>query len=231
MPNETADPMILLDEIHMTYRTGEVETHVLRGISGSVQRGEFVTIFGPSGCGKTTLLNLIGGLDAPTSGQIVVDGESISGRDSAALTTYRREKLGFIFQFYNLIPTLTALENVEVALAFKAFPGDQRQARREQAQRYLEMVELSGKEENFPSQLSGGEQQRVAVARALAREPALVLADEPTGNLDTKTGNRVFELFRELQRTLSVTCAMVTHNRKLAEQTDRIITLHEGRLA
>jgi putative ABC transport system ATP-binding protein len=206
---------------------GEVDTPVLEDVSLQIRQGEWVVILGVSGSGKTTLLNLIGALDRPDSGKVIVDGEEISHLNRWERTDFRRRKVGFIFQFYNLIPTLTAQENVETVLELIGIRGEVLHAR---ARGYLEAVGLHGKEEKFPSQLSGGEQQRVAIARALAKEPSLVLADEPTGNLDERTSNQVIDLMSELKRRTGTTFVIVTHNRKLGEIADRVVELHLGRV-
>ncbi len=218
---------VQVDSVRKSYRMGEIDTLVLEDVSLQVQRGEWVVIFGVSGSGKTTLLNLIGALDRPDSGKVIVDGEEISRLSRWERTDFRRRKIGFIFQFYNLLPTLTAQENVETVLELIGIRGGVLQTR---AKDYLSAVGLRGKEEKFPSQLSGGEQQRVAIARALAKEPSLVLADEPTGNLDERTGDQVIELMSELKRRTGTTFVIVTHNRKLGEIADRIVELHLGRV-
>ena len=216
---------IVLEGVEKRYRTGSVETTVLDRIDLTIARGEHVTLFGRSGSGKTTLLNLIGGLDRPSAGRIVAGGRDLTAASDRELTDYRRHEVGFVFQFFNLIPTLTALENVEVGLVGPRAEGE---SRRERATEWLGRVGLAHHAERFPSQLSGGEQQRVAVARALARQPAILLADEPTGNLDAANGAAVFELMTELQRAAGVTTVLVTHDRALAERTDRVIELTEA---
>jgi len=220
--------LVTLEKVSKMYRVGEVRTGVLNDASLEIRRGEFVVVFGVSGSGKSTLLNLIGGLDTCTSGKIVVDGQDLSRAAPEELSVYRRKKLGFIFQFYNLIPTLTAAENVEATLEILPLP---RAECRQRSRRFLERVGLSGKADKYPSQLSGGEQQRVAIARALAKEPVLILADEPTGSLDEATADRiVVDLMKNMNREMGATFVLVTHNPKIAEHADRVIEIHGGRV-
>jgi putative ABC transport system ATP-binding protein len=200
---------VQMDKVFKTYQMGEVQVQALRGIDLEVTQGEFVVIVGPSGSGKTTLLNLIGGLDSPTSGQIIVDGADISGYDEESLTLYRRDEIGFIFQFFNLLPTLTARENVEFALELVTGNGHRVS---QQAHELLDKVGLGERADHFPSQLSGGEQQRVAIARALAKNPSILLADEPTGNLDFRMGQKVLRVMQDLNRHEGRTVILVTHN-------------------
>ncbi len=187
-------PVIQLEHVTKDYPMGEVVVHALRGIDLDIARGEFIVLLGPSGSGKTTTLNLIGGLDRPTSGRILVDGEDITRYDDKQLTAFRRHKVGFVFQFFNLIPTLTARENVEFVL--ELVEKDRRKVR-QRADELLALVGLSDRADHFPSQLSGGEQQRVAIARGIANRPTLMLCDEPTGNLDVDTGRHVLQALRE----------------------------------
>ncbi len=207
---------------------GEVIVHALRGLDLTIVRGEFVVLLGPSGSGKTTTLNLIGGLDKPTSGRIVVEGQDITHFNEGQLTAYRRHKVGFVFQFFNLIPTLTARENIEFALELVE---KNRRRVRERADALLTLVGLSERGDHFPAQLSGGEQQRVAIARALANRPPLILCDEPTGNLDVVTGRRVLQALRDLNRNAGTTVVLVTHNTAIAPMADRVVRLHDGRIA
>ena len=193
----------------------------------SFERGSFTAIVGPSGCGKTTLLSLLGGLDKGDAGKVVVDGLDLNRASNRELTEYRRKAIGFVFQFYNLLPSLTALENVEAGLEFLNLKAP---ARRERALAYLAKVGMAELAHRFPAQLSGGQQQRVAVARVLAREPKLLLADEPTGNLDEESGERIFECMRDLQRQSGVTCIMVTHDVELAGRVDNVIRMRDGRV-
>jgi putative ABC transport system ATP-binding protein len=222
------EPIVAIEGLEKSFLLGEVVTPVLRGVSLRVPRGAFVAITGPSGCGKTTLLSLIGGLDRPDRGRLVVEGTDVAALDERGRQRYRAERVGFIFQFYNLLPTLTALENVEIGLELRRLPARERQ---ERARRYLARVGLADRADHYPAQLSGGEQQRVAVARAAAREPALLLADEPTGNLDRASGEQVVELLRGLQRELGTTCVMVTHDLEQARKADEVVGLLDGRVA
>jgi putative ABC transport system ATP-binding protein len=216
--------LIELQAVKKHYRMGEVTVEALRGLDAQIDRGEFIVLLGPSGCGKTTTLNLIGGLDRPTEGTLRVNGQEISALSERALTRYRREQVGFVFQFFNLVPTLTAAENVRFALAL----GTNRGAG--EAVRLLELVGLADRADHFPSQLSGGEQQRVAIARALANRPAVLLCDEPTGNLDVETGVRVLEVIKALNETEGTTVLLVTHNGAIAPIADRVIRLHNGEI-
>ncbi len=213
--------------LRKTYRTGPIETHVLRDVSMTFAPGSFNAIVGPSGCGKTTLLSLLGALDVADGGMLKVDGLDLVTATPAQMTEYRRRSIGFVFQFYNLLPSLTAVENVEASLEFLPLTSAQRRAR---AMDYLARVGLADNSHKFPTQLSGGQQQRVAVARALSREPKLLLADEPTGNLDQETGERVFECMRALQREIGITTVMVTHDPALAERADNVVRLRDGRV-
>jgi putative ABC transport system ATP-binding protein len=207
------------------YGQGAAKTVAVRGVSLELEAGSFCALVGPSGCGKTTLLSLIGAMDRPDSGDLIVGGTNLARADLATLTSYRRSVLGFVFQFYNLLPSLTAQENVEASLEFLPLSVAQRRAR---AREFLARVGLSGCEEKFPSQISGGQQQRVAIARALARRPALLLADEPTGNLDQETGARVLDLLFELQRELKTTCIVATHDPALARRADQVVSMLDG---
>lgn len=210
-----------------TYRSGRLENPVLKGIDLEVERGEIVSIMGPSGCGKTTLLNILGGLDSSTSGKVFVEGRSLTEMNDAELTRFRLENLGFVFQFFNLIPTLTTIENVQLPLIVA---GRTREDIRERPLHLLEQVELSDKADRMPYELSGGERQRVAVARALVNEPAIVLADEPTGNLDSKTSAKLIDLFNMINDESNQTFIIVTHDSEVAESADRIIYMRDGRI-
>lgn len=224
----TQEILIRLEGVTKDYRMGDVIVHALRGLDLEVRRGEFIVLLGPSGSGKTTTLNLIGGLDRPTRGRIVVEGEDITRFDERRLTAYRRHKVGFVFQFFNLIPTLTARENVEFAL--ELVEKDARKVRA-RAEELLTLVGLSERADHFPSQLSGGEQQRVAIARALANRPPVLLCDEPTGNLDVETGRQVLRVLRDLNRREGATVLLVTHNTAIAPMADRVVRLHNGTIA
>jgi putative ABC transport system ATP-binding protein len=218
------EPLIELRSVDKSYTLGETTVHALRGLSLDIAQGEFVMLLGPSGSGKTTVLNLMGGLDTPTSGQVIVQGEDIARYDGRRLTTYRRRKVGFIFQFYNLVPTLNATENVMMALRLVHSGGGLRR----RANELLDQVGMSHRADHFPSQLSGGEQQRVAIARALAKNPTLMLCDEPTGELDVETGQQVLEVIQRLNREEGTTVVMVTHNVALAPIGDRAVHLRDG---
>jgi putative ABC transport system ATP-binding protein len=218
-----AEPLVLLEHVWRRFGAGETEVVALRDASLEIPPGEFVVFLGPSGSGKTTLLNLIGGLDRPSSGRVLVAGRDLGGLDEAGLTAYRRDVVGFIFQFFNLVPTLTARENVELVAGLVPAPLDGRKV--------LSAVGLAGREEHFPAALSGGEQQRVAIARALVKNPALLLADEPTGSLDYETGLRVLEVLYEVPRSLGHGVLLVTHNQEIARIADRVVRLHSGAIA
>ncbi len=206
---------------------GKTIIHALRGVSLKITRGEFVGIVGPSGSGKSTLLGILGGLDSPSDGRIEIDGIEISRMNEDQLTDIRNEKIGFIFQFFNLIPTLTALENVALPIQFARKPNFHPQKR---AAELLNMLRLGDRMNHRPSELSGGQQQRVAIARALANNPPLLLADEPTGNLDTESGQRVMEALHTIRRESGTTVVIVTHDPELAETTDRVLTLIDGQI-
>jgi putative ABC transport system ATP-binding protein len=216
---------VLLEDVSKTYRMGEVEVHALKEVSLTVTKGEFVVVLGPSGSGKTTMLNCVGGIDSPTSGTIVVSGKDISRLNEKELTKFRRDTVGFIFQFFNLIPTLTARENVEFALDL--VPKENRGS----ALDVLDQLGLGDRANHFPSQLSGGEQQRVAVARALAKRPPVVLCDEPTGELDFDTGKMILRLMRDIARQEDCNFMVVTHNSAIAQMADTVIRLHSGEIS
>lgn len=213
---------VKVQDITKTYKMGEVEIHAVDHISFSIEQGELVVIVGPSGAGKTTVLNILGGMDTATSGKLYVDGKDITAYNSKQLTGYRRDDIGFVFQFYNLVPNLTALENVELALQISKDPLD--------AQAVLEEVGLGERKNNFPAQLSGGEQQRVSIARALAKNPKILLCDEPTGALDYKTGKQVLKLLQDTCRKKGRTVIVITHNSALAAMADRVIRINSGRV-
>lgn len=199
---------------------GGITTRALDGISFEIEQGEFVVIVGPSGAGKTTVLNMLGGMDTITSGEIYVDGECVSAYSPKQLTNYRRHDVGFVFQFYNLVPNFTAIENVELANQLSKNPLD--------AKEVMEEVELSHRLDNFPAQLSGGEQQRVSIARALAKNPKLMLCDEPTGALDYNTGKTILRLLQDMCRKKGMTIIVITHNQAIAPMADRIIKIKNG---
>ena len=214
---------VKLHNITKIYKMGEVEIRAVDGIDFSIHKGEFVVIVGPSGAGKTTVLNILGGMDTATSGSLVVDGEEITKYSARQLTGYRREDIGFVFQFYNLVPNLTALENVELALQICKAPLD--------ARTVLEEVGLIDRMYNCPAQLSGGEQQRVSIARALAKNPKLLLCDEPTGALDYNTGKAILKLLQDMCRERGMTVIVITHNSALAPMADRLIKIKNGRVS
>ena len=219
--------LVELAGVTKTYREGDRDQTVLRDVDATVARGELVVVVGRSGSGKSTLLNLIGGIDQPTAGEIVVDGVPLTGVSEEARTRFRRGRIGFVFQFFNLIPTLTVVENLLLPLELNGRTGVA--ARRTALQR-LEEVGLADRAAAFPERLSGGEQQRVAVARALVHDPLLVLADEPTGNLDLETGRQVLELLDRLTRQAKKTMVMATHSREVVGLADRVLVIRDGRL-
>ncbi len=219
--------IITLEDVWKIYVMGHVEVTALQGVSLDVYQGEFVSIMGPSGSGKSTAVNMVGCLDIPTKGRILLDGKDISHLDESDLAQIRGKKIGFIFQQFNLLPTLTALENVSLPMIFQGIPAEERAARAEQL---LTIVQLKDRMNHRPSELSGGQQQRVAIARSLANDPEVILADEPTGNLDTKTGENVLDFLHELNRKHKKTIVMVTHDPHLAKRADRIILLKDGQV-
>ena len=217
------EEFVKLKDITKVYHMGEVEIRAADNINFSIKKGEFVVIVGPSGAGKTTVLNILGGMDTATGGTLTVDGKDITAYDSRQLTGYRRDDIGFVFQFYNLIPNLTALENVELALQICKDPLD--------AKKVLEDVGLGDRLDNFPAQLSGGEQQRVSIARPLAKNPKLLLCDEPTGALDYNTGKAILKLLQNMCRERGMTVIVITHNQALAPMADRLIHIKNGQVS
>ena len=213
---------VTLKDVRKIYKMGEVEIMAAAGIDFEIKKGEFAVVVGPSGAGKTTVLNILGGMDTATSGQVLVDGQDIATYSTKQLTAYRRDDIGFVFQFYNLIPNLTALENVELALQICKDPMD--------AQEVLEEVGLGERLDNFPAQLSGGEQQRVSIARALAKNPKLLLCDEPTGALDYNTGKSILKLLQDTCRNSGMTVILITHNSAIAPMADGVIKIKHGRV-
>jgi putative ABC transport system ATP-binding protein len=209
-----------LEDVSRSYQMGAVEVRALSGVRLDINKGEFVVILGPSGSGKTTLLNLAGGIDSPSSGRIVVDGLEIGALDDGALTRFRRNHIGFVFQFFNLIPTLTARENIEFAAELVRAPRDPVEV--------LEVVGLVDRADHYPSELSGGEQQRVAIARALVKDPPILLCDEPTGELDFETGKHILGAMRQLHRAEHKTVLLVTHNTAIGDIADRVVRLRSG---
>ncbi|WP_412067087.1 ABC transporter ATP-binding protein [Rubrivirga sp. IMCC43871] len=220
-------PVIDARDVSRTLSLGDTPVPILHGVSFTVDRGEWVAVTGPSGSGKSTLLGIVAGLDAPTSGTVAIDGVDVSSRSEAELARIRNEKVGVVFQSFNLIPTLTAQENVEAPL----YVGPHRREAKARARAMLDRVGLSDRLGHRPHQLSGGQQQRVAIARALVTEPALVVADEPTGNLDAATSAAVLDLFADLRRDLGLTVLVVTHDPDVAARADRVIHLVDGRIA
>jgi len=227
MPQKSQSSAVSINQVSKSYFTGELETPVLTDLNLDIPRGEFVVVLGVSGSGKTTLLNLIGALDAPTAGRIHVDGEEITGRNRWDLAEYRRRKMGFIFQFFNLLPTLTAGENVRAALDLLDLEPEKRRALSVES---LKSVGLDEKFDKFPSQLSGGEQQRVAIARALSKSPFLVLADEPTGNLDAETGEKIVATMKKINRETGTTVIVGTHDEDIARAADKVLHIRDGRI-
>ena len=212
-----------LKDVKKTYRMGDVMIHASDGIDFEIEKGEFVVISGPSGAGKTTVLNILGGMDVCDSGEVIVDGEDISKYKPRRLTTYRRDEIGFVFQFYNLIQNLTAKENVELALQICKNPLS--------AEEVLKEVGLGERMDNFPAQLSGGEQQRVSIARALAKNPKLLLCDEPTGALDYNTGKQILRLLQSTCHEKGMTVVVITHNSAIAPMADRVIRIKNGKVS
>lgn len=214
---------VKLDKVSKIYKMGEVEIRAVDTISFEISKGEFVVVVGPSGAGKTTVLNILGGMDTATEGDVYVDGSNIAEYNSHQLTAYRRDDIGFVFQFYNLVPNLTALENVELAMQICKNPLD--------AKKVLCEVGLEDRMGNFPAQLSGGEQQRVSIARALAKNPKLLLCDEPTGALDYQTGKAILKLLQDMCRQKGMTVIVITHNTAITPMADRVIRIKNGRVS
>ena len=226
MQNADTKPLIQLNELAKVFYTDEVETHALSGITLDIQSGEFVSIAGPSGCGKTTLLSILGLLDSPTGGKYLLDGEPVENLSAGQRAKIRNQAIGFVFQAFNLIGDLTVYENVELPLTYRGMGGSERRERVEAA---LERVGMAHRMKHYPSQLSGGQQQRVAVARAIVGKPLILLADEPTGNLDSKNGNAVMDLLKELHAEGATIC-MVTHDPRYAHVADRSVHLFDGQV-
>jgi putative ABC transport system ATP-binding protein len=216
-------PIIRLNDVVKEYLVGEVRIRAADGITFEINPGELTVVLGPSGAGKSTVLNIIGGMDRPTAGEVWVEGKDISAYSDRELTLYRRTKIGFVFQFYNLMPNLTAVENVELAAQISEAPLNIGEV--------MEAVELGGRLDNFPTQLSGGEQQRVSIARAVAKNPLLLLCDEPTGALDYQTGKSILALLGKVNREMGKSVMIITHNAALAAMADRVIRIKNGRVA
>ena len=214
--------LIEFKDVKMTYHVGEVDIHALNGVSFTIEKGQVTIICGSSGAGKSTILNILGGMDKPTSGDVIVGSDDISMYNDKELTLYRRNKIGFVFQFYNLVPNLTALENVQLATQICKDPLDPKEM--------LEAVGLQARLHNFPSQLSGGEQQRVAIARALAKNPQVLLCDEPTGALDYKTGKQILKLLQDAARNYGMAVVIVTHNLAITPMGDKVIRVKSGQI-
>lgn len=223
MPTQQTETVFRARGVTKVYHTGEVEVHALRGADLDLYAGEFVVLLGPSGSGKSTLLNILGGLDVPTSGTVQFLDHDLTQFDDTQLTQYRREHVGFVFQFYNLIPSLTARENVALVTEIARNPMTPEEV--------LKLVGLELRMDHFPSQLSGGEQQRIAIARAVAKRPDVLLCDEPTGALDVKTGILVLEVIERINRELGTTTAVITHNAVIAGMSDRVISISDGQIA
>jgi putative ABC transport system ATP-binding protein len=220
--DSSRDSVFLARGITKTYRSGEVEVRALQDVDLEIRRGEFVILLGPSGSGKSTLLNILGGLDVPSAGELRFDGQLLSAASDAQLTAYRREHVGFVFQFYNLIPSLTVRENVALVTDIVDAPMPVDEA--------IDLVGLAPRRDHFPSQLSGGEQQRVAIARAIVKKPEVLLCDEPTGALDYQTGKLVLDVIARINRELGTTAIVITHNAAIAAMADRVVFLGDGRI-
>jgi putative ABC transport system ATP-binding protein len=227
-PSESArESVIRLDHIHKTYYMGDIEVHALRGVSLDVARGEYVSIMGPSGSGKSTMMNIVGCLDHPTRGTYLLDGLDVSTASKAELADIRNQKVGFVFQSFNLVSRTSALENVELPMIYAGVRAKERARRAAEA---LEIVGLADRMRNLPNQLSGGQQQRVAIARALVTNPAIILADEPTGALDTRTSVELMEVFQKLNEERSMTIILVTHETDISEYSKRVVLFRDGRI-
>lgn len=227
LPQPEVRPVIHLDHLHKIYSTGEVEVHALRGISLTIREGEFVAIMGTSGSGKSTTMNIIGCLDRPTKGKYILDGQDVSQLSKDERADIRNRKIGFVFQGFNLLSRTSALENVELPMLYAGLSAEERHRRATEA---LIAVGLAGREQNHPNQLSGGQQQRVAIARSLVNKPALILADEPTGNLDTRTSTEVMEIFQRLNREQGITLVLVTHEDDIAQYAKRKVVFRDGKI-
>jgi putative ABC transport system ATP-binding protein len=221
------DPIISVRNIRKVYRVGEIEVEALQGVNLDVPRGEFLAVVGPSGSGKSTMFHILGGLAKPTSGEVIIDGHAMSGMSQAELTNLRKKCVGFVFQKYNLLPTLSADDNIEIARTIAHTNGEPRDP---WFQEILDMLGIAHRLHHKPKALSGGEQQRVAIARAIVNHPSILLADEPTGNLDTKNSDAVLSLLRELNRRKGQTILMITHNPEAAEIADRIVHMRDGQI-
>jgi putative ABC transport system ATP-binding protein len=221
------EPVIKLDHIHKIYRMGDIEVHALRGVSLAIQQGEFVAVMGVSGSGKSTMMNIIGCLDQPTRGTYILDGHDVSKLSKDDRADIRNRKIGFVFQGFNLLSRTSAIENVELPMLYAGIGTAERRSR---AQEALESVGLAGRENNHPNQLSGGQQQRVAIARSLVNHPTIILADEPTGALDSRTSVEVMEIFQRLNRERGITLLLVTHEHDIAEYAQRVVIFRDGKI-
>lgn len=219
--------MIKLKQVNKIYSSGANKVYGVKDINVNIADGEFVAITGPSGCGKSTLLNLIGGIDTSSEGTVMVNEQELHKLNDKELTKFRKEKIGFVFQFFNLIATLTAVENVELSLALRGIKG---KAARTEAEHYLEIVDMVKLQDRFPSEMSGGQQQRIAIARALAKKAPVLLADEPTGNIDSKSGQEVVDALYHSAKKLNATVIMVTHDQSIAEKAERNVKLKDGQI-
>lgn len=227
-PEREAAPVIQLDHVHKTYTMGDVAVHALRGISLTIREGEFVAIMGVSGSGKSTMMNIIGCLDRPTRGTYILDRQDVSEMSKDERADIRCQKIGFVFQGFNLLSRTSALENVELPMLYAGVEAGERDRRAIEA---LAAVGLAGREQNHPNQLSGGQQQRVAVARSLVNDPTLILADEPTGNLDSRTSVEVMEIFQRLNRERGITLVLVTHEPDIAQYAQRVVVFKDGKIS
>ena len=226
-PAEAARPVIRLEQIHKTYTMGDVEVHALRGVSLDIAPGEFVAVMGTSGSGKSTMMNIVGCLDRPTRGRYFLEGQDVSGLSKDERADLRSRKLGFVFQGFNLLSRTSALENVELPMLYANVEASERRRRAVEA---LHSVGLAGREQNHPNQLSGGQQQRVAIARSLVNDPTLILADEPTGALDSRTSVEVMDIFQRLNRERGITLLLVTHEPDIAAYADRVVVFRDGKI-
>lgn len=224
---QAGDVIVEVKDLHKSYLLGKMAIPALRGVDFKLKRGEFVCIMGPSGCGKTTLLNIIGGIDRPDRGLVYFEGSEITSLSDNQLADLRLEKFSFVFQFYNLLPLLNARENVEIPLVFS---GVDKETREKKAMELLELVGLKGREEHLPTELSGGEQQRVSISRALANDPDLIICDEPTGDLDSKSASNIMQLLYTLNKELGKTILMVSHDRRIALVSDKILHMLDGKI-
>ena len=225
-----AEPVLVLDDVRKTYHVSRPPRTVLTGVSLSVRRGELVAVMGPSGCGKSTMLHILGGLEPPDSGRVLLEGSDLYEMDDTRRSAFRRDHIGFVFQFFNLLPSLTAAENIALPLRLRGMQRPGRHATRERVSALMDQLNLRGLQGHGPEEISGGEQQRVAIARALAAAPTLLLADEPTGNLDWQTGHEVIALLDRLCRSQGQTTVLVTHNASVAVHADRVLVMRDGNI-